>query len=182
MWERQPLASESRGWRDLAGGARVSAPSLANLNRREFGRTLAAAEGRGTALVSQLSVSVSVVGAQDETRTHTPLRAPPPQDGVSANSTTWAQSAWQQWRDSNPRRPVLESIVPAPASAAVSESSERSESKHAPRGRQVAPARTGRDRAVGRPRSRRQLPEQPSEIPLGFCPHCRGAPGEFVAP
>ena len=29
-------------------------------------------------------------GAQDETRTHTGLRPPPPQSGVSTNFTTWA--------------------------------------------------------------------------------------------
>ena len=33
---------------------------------------------------------ISEVGADEETRTHTPLRAPAPQAGVSANSTTSA--------------------------------------------------------------------------------------------
>ena len=34
--------------------------------------------------------STPAVGAEDETRTHTPFRAPPPQDGVSAYFTTSA--------------------------------------------------------------------------------------------
>gem|GEM_PF-1875280 len=31
-----------------------------------------------------------IYGTQDETRTHTPLLALPPQSSVSTNSTTWA--------------------------------------------------------------------------------------------
>ena len=42
-----------------------------------------------------------------------PLRpkARPPQDRVSASSTTSAQCAWQEWRDSNPRPTVLETVA-----------------------------------------------------------------------
>ena len=45
-----------------------------------------------------------IAGAEDETRTHTPLRAPPPQDGVSANSTT---SAGVSGRSGGVRTPDL---------------------------------------------------------------------------
>ena len=37
------------------------------------------------------------VGAQDEIRTHTPLRTLPPQDSASANSATWARPR-SRWR------------------------------------------------------------------------------------
>src|SRR5690606_16529993 len=35
--------------------------------------------------------SLPVNGAQERTRTSTPFRAPPPEDGASTNSATWAR-------------------------------------------------------------------------------------------
>ena len=48
--------------------------------------------GKRTKVLGTATVIYVQVGAEDEIRTHTPLRAPPPQDGVSANFTTSARS------------------------------------------------------------------------------------------
>ena len=61
------------------------------MRRRSYQRTLAnetPAQGRG--FVAEATTLDRVVGAEGETRTLTGLLPPPPQDGVSANSTTSA--------------------------------------------------------------------------------------------
>ena len=42
-------------------------------------------------------------GVQDESRTHTPNRALPPQSSASTNSATWTSIKWSDRRDSDPR-------------------------------------------------------------------------------
>jgi hypothetical protein len=47
-------------------------------------------------------------GAQNKTRTCTPLRAPAPQAGVSTNFTTWAENQRAKIKDKRPKKNLEE--------------------------------------------------------------------------
>ena len=67
--------------------SRIRLKALGSVHRSGLGRRNKGAQRRGTR-----QVLIEMAGAQERTRTSTPLRAPAPEAGASTNSATWARA------------------------------------------------------------------------------------------